>query len=1032
MADVTHRRARLYRFEPFELDVRAGELRKHGIRLRLREQPLRILLLLLEHPGEVVLRTEIRDKLWPNQTVVEFDHGINAAIRKLRDALGESAEQQRYVETVARRGYRFLGQVEVVEDPASEPPPPAVPDHETDDLEGKLVSHYLVFDKLGSGGMGVVFRARDLKLRRNVALKFLSEDYSRHTQPLERFQQEAQAAAALNHPNICTVYEIGEHESRPFIAMELLEGQALNDLLAERPLPLEEIVALAIQISSALNAAHRSGIIHRDIKPANLFVTRLGQVKILDFGLAKLLPEGLLGTAPGALGETAEASGAAGQQTRLGSPVGTVAYMSPEQVRGEAVDPRSDIFSLGVVLYEMAGGKRPFGSGSSAETMNAILSVDPPDLPNEVPPVLARIVRRSMEKQPAQRFQSAAELGLALQAARPLPAAGVPASRQIRAASRVWIAGTVVMATLLAVLAAIHFRERPGRPPAVQFSIFPPAGVRFGEVRYEGPPLISPDGSLLAFGGIDERGIHQIWVRPLRSLTSRPLPGTEGAWYPFWSPDSRWLGFFVGRKLKRISIDGGPPETLANAGCCGGAWARADDGGAGVIVFPMEHGDGLARVPAAGGEPVRITRLDRTHNDEGHYHPQFLPDGRHFLFVASTDRADHDTICVGDAGRGPGSGNVRRIARGMSHAWWAPPGYVLLVRDNNLMAQAFDMSRLTLTGEPFLVAEHVGNGFNRHTSDFSVSATGVLAWRGDFNADRQLTWFDRSGRQLTGLDVREPYVSPRLSPAGDRIALIRLDTPVIGSSGAPPESSLTRNIWLMDPGSGGVTAFTFGAAVAPVWSPDGSRIVFGHGQGPDYGLYWKSVRGAGSEELLLKTATESTPLSWSPDGRFIAYLLRTLEPSRDLFVLPLIGERRPIPVARSSLSADFSPDGRWIAYSSGETGRLEVLVRSFGAADGPGPWQVTTNGGMNPRWRRDGRELFYVAIDRRLMAVPVNAHATFKNGPPAVLFDPHDHNPTEFEYDVSADGQRFLISRLVEDDSRPMNISLDWLAGVKK
>jgi serine/threonine protein kinase/Tol biopolymer transport system component len=1024
------------RFGPFELDVRAGELRKHGVRLRLREQPVRILQLLLEHPGEIVLRTDIRDKLWPNETAVEFDQGINTAIKRLREALGESAEKPCYIETVARRGYRFLGEVEVVEAPSSEPapePPAAGPDIETDDLEGKLISHYLVLDKLGSGGMGVVFRAKDLKLKRSVALKFLPEEYSKHPHPLERFQREARAAAALNHPNICTIYEIGEHQSRPFIAMELLEGRTLKDLLVERPLPPEGVLELTMQIAGALDVAHRRGIVHRDLKPANLFVTHRGQTKILDFGLAKLLPEHSLHTVHEVTVEELPAAGGAG--TGPSSPIGTVAYMSPEQVRGEDVDARSDIFSLGVVIYEMAGGRRAFAGESSVETMNAILRDDPAELPASVPPALGRVVRRCLEKHPARRFQSAAELGLALQSishaepngpARQLPTI-LPAPERGHGALRAWIAATAVIGALLIVLAVVHFREKPAKPPSIQFSVFPPAGVTFGDVRYSGPPLISPDGTQLIFGGIDDQGTNRLWVRPLRALEARPLPGTDTAVYPFWSPDSRSVAFFAGGKLKKISIDGGPPQILADASLSGGGWARLDDRDPGTIVVATEAGDGLQRLSAAGGEPVRVTALDPSRHEITHLQPQFLPDGHHFLFLAVDERLK-TAVSIADIHYKPDRNNVRRVnLPATSHVWWAPPGYLLFLRDNNLMAQAFDDRRFEMSGEPFLLAEHVGNGFNRFTSDFSVSATGVLAWRSGFNADRQLAWFDRSGKQIVGLDAHEQYLSPRLSPDGNQVAAVVPERPI--SQGLLQSGAQERQILLLDLARQFVSPFAFGAVESPVWSADARRIAFGRGEPGDFGLYGSAADGSGDEELLLRTAHRSTPLSWSHDGRFILFT-----EDGSLFVLPILGERKPVLVSRIAVFGEFSPDTRWIAYTWGESGRFEIWVRSF-AGDLPGDttykWQVTDKGGVLPRWRHDGRELFYRDLNRRLMAVPVRSDGRFRTGAPVLLFDTHDCDPQDFDYNVSPDGQRFLISRLVQNNSRPVNIALDWFTLAK-
>jgi serine/threonine protein kinase/Tol biopolymer transport system component len=878
--------------------------------------------------------------------------------------------------------------------------------------------------------MGVVFRAKDLKLKRTVALKFLPEEYSKHPQPLERFHQEARAAAALNHPNICIIYEIGEEHSRPFIAMELLEGQTLKDLLAERPLALDELLELATQIAGALDAAHRRGIVHRDVKPANIFVTRSGQVKILDFGLAKLAAGHSLNTLQGAIAEDSAVSVTAAP----GSPVGTVAYMSPEHVRGADVDSRSDIFSMGVVLYEMAAGRRAFAAESPAETMNAILNDDSPELPDSVPPAVNRIVRRCLEKQPGQRFQSAAELVMALRSVSVLEETSDSSNQLKRShgAPRAWIAATALLAMLLVVMAVLDLREKTAKPPAIQFSVFPPPGVKFGEVRYEGPPLISPDGSQLVFGGIDEHGKHQLWVRPLNSLAAGPLPETEGAFYPFWSPDSRWLAFFVGRKLKKIPIDGGQAQTLANAGCCGGTWARAGNG-AGTIVFPAEQGGGLQRMAAEGGEPVQITTVDLTRRERSHCHPQFLPDGRHFLFLTVNDPEDNEAVFIADAQSKPDPKNLNRVMGGTSKAWWAPPGYLLFLRDNNLMAHAFDAGRLRLTGQPFLIAEHVGHGFNRNTSDFSVSANGVLAWRAGFNTLRQLAWFDRSGRRLPGLDISEPYLAPRLSPDGDRLAFIRLETPAVAVQGTVAESSLTRNVWLLDLKRGLQTPLAFGAAVRPVWSPDGRRVVFGRNETRACGLFWKPVSGGNDEELLLRTALKPIPLSWSHDGRFLLFVQTIAGTTGDLFSLPLKDGGHPILIARNAADGEFSPDGRWIAYVSTESGAGQIVVRPF--QDGKTAaekFAVSTEKGWEPRWRGDGRELFYYgSFERTLVAIPVNAAGKFEAGTPVELFDTHDADPGDFDYNVSADGQRFLISRIVQDDNRPINISLNWLVTAK-
>ena len=562
MPELPHRRGRRFRFGPFELDVRAGELRKHGIRLRLREQPLQILLLLLEHPGEVVTRDEIRLKLWPNETVVEFDHGINAAIKKLRDAFCESAEEPRYIETVARRGYRFLGEVEVSEAPPSEPssPSPTTEDIPTGDLEGKTVSHYLVLDMVGRGAMGVVYRAKDLKLNRNVALKFLPEEFSKHPEPLERFQQEARTAAALNHPNICTIFEIGEHQARPFIAMELLEGQTLKDILAEGPLPTNELLDLAIQIAGALAAAHSRGIVHRDIKPANIFVTQQRRAKILDFGLAKLLPDRSLSTVQeGTVPVGSAASVAAEPQSISVSPMGTVAYMSPEQANGEALDPRADLFSLGVVLYEMATGARPFTGRTHAALVESIqrgCPASPVGLNPGTPEELERIINKALEKDREVRYQHASDLRVDLErfkrdrnskfaeAARP-EAVMFPlkplesdvnstqaSTSQASTSHPVVLILAVAVAVAVVSIAAYRFLWRAPAP------VFWTANLLGGSERALNP-RVSPDGHLLAFQAMVD-DLTQVAIMKPESGNWSVLTKDRGHGWVFnltWSPD---------------------------------------------------------------------------------------------------------------------------------------------------------------------------------------------------------------------------------------------------------------------------------------------------------------------------------------------------------------------------------------------------------------------------------------------------------------------------------------------------------------
>jgi Tol biopolymer transport system component len=582
---------------------------------------------------------------------------------------------------------------------------------------------------------------------------------------------------------------------------------------------------------------------------------------------------------------------------------------------------------------------------------------------------------------------------------------------------------------LLVASGCVSQTSRQAHP--IRFSIFPQEKVTFGDLDSAGPGIISPDGSLLAYVGVDDNGSSQIWVRPLEALDSHSVAGTANARYPFWSPDSEYLAFFADGKLKKISLSGGPPQKLCDAPeGRGGSWGKSPDGGPGIIVFAPLSTGGLSRVSATGGEPVRVTVPDLSRQEVSHRQPDFLPDGHHFLYVAVSNRTENTVIFAGDIQAKPGEKSIRLMS-GVAHVSYASTGYLLFLRDDNLVTQAFDARRLVLAGQPKVLANRVAHGYNSQTSDFSVSANGVLAWRSLSGAARQLAWFDRNGKQVRGLDARGPYFNPSLSPDRKRIAVSRLDSLL------PP----TGNIWLFDLVRGPWSRLTSGsgAQLLPVWAPDGRRIVFGRAQPPDFGLYIEESHGAGKETLLLKTAQLSVPMDWSRDGQFILFAQLDATTKWDLWVVPVGGDRKPVPVVRTEFNegdGQISPDGNWIAYWSDESGRWEIYVRSFprgGARVTASKWQVSTQGGTWPRWRGDGRELFFKAQDGKIMAVPVKEGSTFEAGVPAVLFDTHELEPDNLTYDVRPDGQQFLVSRMFEGGAvRPMNVCLNCLADTKR
>ncbi len=878
---------------------------------------------------------------------------------------------------------------------------------------GARLGPYEILAPIGAGGMGEVYRARDTRLGREVAVKVIAFDVSSDPDRLHRFEKEARAVAALSHPSILSVYDVGTEAGAPYVVFELLEGESLRQRLGREALPARKAVDWAAQVARGLAAAHDRGIVHRDLKPENLFVTKDGRVKILDFGLAKLL----LGEET--VGET-ERSATLSAGTNPGTLLGSVGYMSPEQVRGQAVDARSDIFSLGAVLYEMLSGRRAFRGHTAADTLTAILKEAPPELgsaQHPMPPTLERIVRRCLEKAPEERFQSARDLAFDLEALSALSGPGTTSPARKSRLAQV-LAGALILAAVFFAgrqsLFVAGERAQPTPRGEVRFQLSPPAGLR----RVSGIRL-SPDGTRLAFVGVALDGKTQLWVRPLSSLEAAPLAGTENAQgVPFWSPDSRSLAFFTKEELRRVDLSGGPIRTLSDAPTFGrcvksGAWSREGD-----VIFTHGAGRSLYRVSASGGTAAPVTRPDKARGEIWHHSPQFLPDGRHFLYFAFSEEPEDRGVHVGSLD----SAETRPLPSIKTSASYAWPGYLLRGRGRALAAQPFDATRLTLSGEPVVAAETVDDG------GFSASETGALAFLSSGPETVQPSWLDRGGRPLGTVGEPGPYLQISLSPDGRQAAVQRAD----------PRLE-TSDIWLLDLARGVLSRFTFdpGAEVDPVWSPDGRRLAFS-AEGEDRGrlaIYLKELGGASEERVLPESAHRAFVEAWSRDGRFLFYGAGIS--GRDgLWAIPLLGDRKPFPVVESPFLTDeaqLSPDGRFLAYMSNESGRYEVYVQPF---PGPGPTlRLSTGGGAQPRWRGDGRELFYLAPAGALMAVDIKAGATLRPGVPRRLFSTTVavEHPTFDQYAVTADGQRFLVLVPVGDaSSSPITVVLNWTAGLKK
>ena len=890
---------------------------------------------------------------------------------------------------------------------------------------GTRLGPYEIQTPLGAGGMGEVYRARDTRLGREVAIKVLPEQIVGGADARERFEREARAASSLSHPNIITVYDVGGSSGADWVAMELIEGSSLRDVMGSSRVPTSRMLEIGRQISDGLARAHAAGIVHRDLKPENVMITKDGFVKILDFGLAKLT-----------LSDPSETNAPTVPATEPGTVMGTVGYMSPEQAAARTVDYRSDQFSLGVVLYEMAAGKRPFERATKAQTLASIIQDDPEPigLINPTTPAALRwLIERCLQKDPEERYASTKDLARDIKSIRDhlseATSTRVPAARSHlfgRSGRLILAASLAGAAVATAFFVLVRLRPEASRPVRFQILSSHTSPFQDSGPPYDIPqvPELSPNGRLIAFPGVCPDGKDRIWIQSLEAIGSHPLPGTEDASYPFWSPDSVSIGFFANGKLKRISASGGPVEILCDANGRGGTW-----GPDGTILFGGLLG-GVSRVSSSGGSPAPVTKVDSARREASHRWPRFLPDGRHFLYFSYLE-----------AGKGDQNGGLfvaaldsterKRVFTSVSNAIYAPPGYLLSYRDGNLVAQPFDSRRLELAGEPRPVAELVNIDPAKKLAFFSVSETGVVTYGSGLpTVPSRLLWFDRSGREIGSAGETGFIADVRLSRDGKRAAFTQLDA----QTGA-------GSIWLCDLARNSVTRFAEEIAsnridYEPVWSPDGRALAFSAMRTGAPQLYRKSVDGTSGETLISpRPSANQEAMDWSADGKLIVYNGHDFSSGSDysLWLTAAEGGQKPKGFLAGALDGRLSPDGNWIAYSTQESGKSEIYVTPF---PGPGPRvKISTAGGSEPRWRRDGKEMYYLDLNDDVMALDIKLAPTLDASVPHELFHTRPARiVAEFSsYDVSPDGTQFLVNTLLgEKMPPPFTVILNWASELKK
>jgi eukaryotic-like serine/threonine-protein kinase len=878
---------------------------------------------------------------------------------------------------------------------------------------GTKLGPYEILAPLGAGGMGEVYRARDTRLGRDVALKILPESFARDADRLRRFEQEARAVAALNHPNILAVFDIGQHDGSPFLVSELLEGESLRAVLDRGALPQRKTIEYGVQIAHGLAAAHEKGIIHRDLKPENVFVSRDGRIKILDFGLAKFAQN---------LSSEPDGVTLASSHTAAGVVLGTASYMAPEQVRGEGADARTDIFAFGAVLYEMLSGARAFRRDTAAETMTAVLKDDPPELSDPgrvVSSALERIVRRCLEKNPEQRFQSARDLSFALSAlsGTETNALGRAAAAPRRIPLLLWFSVALALAAVAAVTWLVARRPLP--TTRMQFALAVPDEMSISHMA------LSRDGSMLVFVSPEENSaLPMLYVQRVGSSSVTLLPGTQGASYPFWSPDGVYVGFFANGKLQKIAVSGGTPQVLASVlAARGGSWGSRD-----VIIYEPDSGSPIWRVNADGSGAVEVTRsfLAGSQQLMTHRWPVFLPDGNHFLLYAGNFSNSKDDQTSGIYVSSLDGKDQRLVL--LCHSSFGYDSERLYYADDQrqLVSIAFDASAAKVSGHTTAIANIVGFQPSTYWTALAVGGNGTVIYNTGVGAALSaLTWMDRSGKELGRIGDPAVMANPTLSPDGTRIAVDISDL-----------KNNNVDIWLESTQGAGNARFTFDPAeeVVGVWSRDGNTVAY-RSAAQGLTIFAKPANGLVREKALLKTEANNdvVPNSWSADGQQILCTKQT-ESRSYLMMVPSAGAA-PVPLLTGKAdetNGQFSPDGKWVAYASDESGNWEIYVTSFPST--AGKWQVSRGGGGEPRWRGDGKEIFYIAPSGMLMAVPVNGESIFATGTPAPLFQIQGRAPISstdvFTYDVAKDGKRFLVNRYVKPEHvAPLTILLNAATG---